>query len=89
MASKNLTMNEMPTFFRRVTDLGNTLSLGIALFILCTIWTFLSPYFLTVQNIMNVLMFASILAIRASGLTVSMILGGMDISQNAVGAVTG
>jgi ribose transport system permease protein len=37
---------------------------------------------------MNVLMFASILAIRASGLTVSMILGGMDISQNAVGAVT-
>ena len=89
MASKNLTMNEMPTFFRRVTDLGNTLSLAIALFILCTIWTFLSPYFLTVQNIMNVLMFASILAIRASGLTVSMILGGMDISQNAVGAVTG
>ena len=36
---------------------------------------------------MNVLMFASILAIRASGLTVSMILGGMDVSQNAVGAV--
>jgi ribose transport system permease protein len=89
MASKNLTLNEMPTFFRRVTDLGNTLSLAIALFILCTIWSLLSPYFLTVQNIMNVLMFASILAIRASGLTVSMILGGMDISQNAVGAVTG
>ena len=89
MASKNLTMNELPTFFRRITDLGNTLSLAIALFILCTIWSFLSPYFLTVQNIMNVLMFASILAIRASGLTVSMILGGMDISQNAVGAVTG
>ena len=89
MASKNLTMNEMPTFFRRITDLGNTLSLAIALFILCAIWSLLSPYFLTVQNIMNVLMFASILAIRASGLTVSMILGGMDISQNAVGAVTG
>jgi ribose transport system permease protein len=89
MASKNLTMNERPTIFRRITDLGNTLSLAIALFLLCAVWTILSPYFLTVQNIMNVLMFASILAIRASGLTVSMILGGMDISQNAVGAVTG
>ncbi|MFZ4616501.1 MAG: ABC transporter permease [Rectinemataceae bacterium] len=89
MASTNLTMNEKPKFLRRVTDLGNTLSLAIALFILCVVWTMLSPYFFTVQNIMNVLMFASILAIRASGLTVSMILGGMDISQNAVGAVTG
>lgn len=88
MASTTLTMNEKPGLLRRISDLGNTLSLAIALFILCAVWTVLSPYFLTVQNIMNVLMFASILAIRASGLTVSMILGGMDISQNAVGAVT-
>jgi ribose transport system permease protein len=69
-------------------DLGNTLSLAIALFLLATVWALMSPYFLTLQNVMNVLMFASILAIRASGLTVSMILGGMDISQNSVGAVT-
>ena len=65
--------------------MGNTLSLAIALFLLSAVWAVLSPYFLTLQNIMNMLMFASILAIRASGLTVSMILGGMDISQNAVG----
>jgi len=48
----------------------------------------MSPYFFTLKNIMNVLMFASILAIRASGLTVAMITGGLDISQNAIGAVT-
>jgi ribose transport system permease protein len=74
--------------YARVSAMGTTLSLAIALFLLCTVWAILSPYFLTTRNIMNVLMFASILAIRASGLTVSMILGGMDISQNAVGAVT-
>jgi ribose/xylose/arabinose/galactoside ABC-type transport system permease subunit len=74
--------------YGKVSAMGNTLSLAIALFLLCVVWAILSPYFLTLQNIMNVLMFASILAIRASGLTVSMILGGMDISQNAVGAVT-
>jgi ribose/xylose/arabinose/galactoside ABC-type transport system permease subunit len=88
MLSKILTMNERPKLFRSIMDLGNTLSLAIALFLLCGVWALLSPYFLTLQNVMNVLMFASILAIRASGLTVSMILGGMDISQNAVGAVT-
>jgi len=74
--------------YTRVSGMGTTLSLAIALFLLCVVWAILSPYFLTTRNIMNVLMFASILAIRASGLTVSMILGGMDISQNAVGAVT-
>jgi len=74
--------------YGRVAAMGSTLSLAIALFLLCVVWAILSPYFLTLQNIMNVLMFASILAIRASGLTVSMILGGMDISQNATGAVT-
>lgn len=72
----------------RIKAMGNTLSLGIALVLLSVVWAILSPYFLTLQNIMNVAMFASILAIRASGLTVSMITGGLDISQNAIGAVT-
>lgn len=88
MQSRILAMNERPRLFRSIMDLGNTLSLAIALFLLCVVWALMSPYFLTLQNVMNVLMFASILAIRASGLTVSMILGGMDISQNSVGAVT-
>jgi ribose/xylose/arabinose/galactoside ABC-type transport system permease subunit len=88
MPSTILAMNERPKLLRSIMDLGNTLSLTIALFLLCVVWALLSPYFLTLQNVMNVLLFASILAIRASGLTVSMILGGMDISQNAVGAVT-
>ncbi len=89
MLSTTPALGGQPTFFNKVKALGSTLSLAIALFLLASVWAFLSPYFLTLQNIMNVLMFASILAIKASGLTVSMILGGMDISQNAVGAVTG
>lgn len=72
-----------------MSRLGNNFSLLLALIILCIVWVSTSPYFFTVQNLMNVLMFASILAIRASGLTIAMIMGGLDISQNAVGAVTG
>ena len=37
---------------------------------------------------MNVLMFAGAMAIRSSGLTVAMIMGGLDLSQNATGALT-
>ena len=92
MNTKTLALKKGGAFFKKMNalgnDMGNTLSLAIALFILCVVWSFKSPYFLTMQNIMNILMFASILAIRASGLTVSMIMGGMDISQNAIGAVT-
>lgn len=89
MDNNTLVVTKIRKFFRYLSNMGNTLSLSIALFLLCILWGSLSPYFLTVKNIMNVLMFASILAIRASGLTVSMIMGGLDISQNAVGAVTG
>ena len=81
------TTTKVGAFFKKIPIEGNTLSLAIALVALSTVWTILSPYFLTLQNIMNVLMFASILAIRASGLTIAMILGGLDISQNSVGAV--
>ena len=71
-----------------ISSMGNTFSLAVALIGLCVVWIIATPHFLTVNNIMNVLMFASILAIRASGLTIAMILGGLDISQNAIGAVS-
>jgi len=87
MATKTLASNEKVSFLSRIPIKGNTLSLTMALVLLCAVWASLSPYFLTLQNIMNVLMFASILAIRASGLTIAMPVGGLDISQNAIGAV--
>lgn len=87
MATEVTTTNKVEAFFKKIPIESNTLSLAIALVALSTVWTILSPYFLTLQNIMNVLMFASILAIRASGLTIAMILGGIDVSQNSVGAV--
>jgi ribose/xylose/arabinose/galactoside ABC-type transport system permease subunit len=88
LSNKTIETKQNISFLKKVSGMGNTLSLTIALILLSTVWAILSPYFLTLQNIMNVLMFASILAIRASGLTISMILGGLDISQNSIGAVT-
>ena len=87
MSEKILGLTETRSLKQHILDLGNTLSLTIALLLLCIVWTTASPYFLTVQNFMNILMFASVLAIRAAGLTIAMIMGGMDVSQNSIGAV--
>ncbi|MDX1358627.1 MAG: ABC transporter permease [Clostridia bacterium] len=88
MDRKVLRMNETLTFKQRLGNMGNTLSLSIALIVLCIVWAIMTPYFLTPKNIMNVLMFAGAMAIRSSGLTVAMIMGGLDLSQNATGALT-
>ena len=90
MTTNEITRTNKPLreLWRKAMGLGNILSLAIALIAMSIVWAVLSPYFFTLKNIMNVLMFASILAIRASGLTVAMITGSLDISQNAIGAVT-
>lgn len=88
MSNTVLRMNERPSFKQRLSNMGNTLSLLIALIVLGAVWAIMTPHFLTAKNIMNVLMFAGAMAIRSSGLTVAMIMGGLDLSQNATGALT-
>ena len=67
---------------------GN-ISTVIALIILCLIFGFASPYFFTFTNIMNIGTYASIMGTMASGLTVAMLLGGLDVSQYALSAFCG
>jgi len=87
MSNQVLRMGEKRTIRQMLSSMGNTLSLLIALIVLGVVWAFMTPYFLTWDNVMNVLMFAGAMAIRASGLTVAMIMGGLDLSQNATGAL--
>ncbi len=73
----------------RLGSMGNNLSLIIAIIVLCVILSIASPYFMSFDNIMLILLASAVTLIRASGATIAMITGGMDISQNAVGAVAG
>ena len=59
---------------------GN-ISTVIALIVLCLIFGFASPYFFTFTNVMNIGSYASIMGTMASGLTVAMLLGGLDVSE--------
>jgi ribose transport system permease protein len=61
----------------------------IALFVLCVVLTFLSPYFLTVPNLLNVLLQASINLVVAVGMTFVITSAGIDLSVGSIVALAG
>ncbi len=65
------------------------LSSFIMLLILWIIFAVGSKYFLTFRNIMNIGSYMSIMGTMAAGLTVAMLLGGLDVSQYALAALGG
>ncbi len=73
---------------RRVTVTGEIISILIALAILCLFFSLTSPYFLSIKNIMNFTMNASILGIMAAGLFIAMVIGEIDVSQYAILALS-
>jgi ribose/xylose/arabinose/galactoside ABC-type transport system permease subunit len=61
----------------------------LALVVLCLVLSFLSPYFLTVNNFFNVLLQASINLIVAVGMTFVITSAGIDLSVGSIVAVAG
>lgn len=61
----------------------------IALAILCVVLAFLSPAFLTYDNIMNIIRQISITAIIAVGSFLVIVTGGIDLSVGPLAALTG
>ncbi len=61
----------------------------IGLLMLCLIIAMISPRFLTVSNILNVLTQVSVNAILAIGMTFVILTGGIDLSVGSVLAITG
>ncbi|GIK40532.1 MAG: sugar ABC transporter permease [Chloroflexota bacterium] len=61
----------------------------LAFLVLCLVLSFLSPYFLTTQNILNVLLQASINLVVSVGMTFVITSGGIDLSVGSIVAVAG
>lgn len=59
-------------------------SVFVALIVLCTVVSFLSPYFLRVQNIFNVLRQISVIGILAVGQALIIITAGIDLSVGSI-----
>lgn len=60
----------------------------IGLIIICVVFSYLSPYFLTTRNVVNIFSQASEIGIMAVGAALVIIIGGIDLSVGAVLAVS-
>lgn len=72
-------------------DVGSLLrrfGLLLALLIIGTVLSFLSPQFLTVQNILNLLLQATVKATIAAGMTLVILTAGIDLSVGSILALT-
>jgi len=73
---------------KRIFSMGES-GVFFSLVIMCIALTFLSPYFLTVDNLLNIVRQISVIAIISSGMTFAIIVGGIDLSVGSMVAFTG
>ncbi|MCO6452795.1 MAG: ABC transporter permease [Caldilineales bacterium] len=82
-----------PNLFTRLRTGGyqvsNAVSLLAIYLIICIVFAALSPYFLTVENFINIGRTLPIIGIIAIGETLVLIAGGVDLSVGSVAALTG
>ncbi|MGM0548270.1 MAG: ABC transporter permease [Bacillota bacterium] len=70
-------------------EILNKFKTGIGLLILVIILSFMSPYFLTVPNLLNIVRQVSIIAIVSFGMTMVILTGGIDLSVGSMLAFSG
>jgi ribose transport system permease protein len=78
----------MKTFHLRRLQ-GRQFGTLVGLLLLSAVLTILTPYFLTVSNLMNVVQQSAIIAIVAAGITFVIISGGIDLSVGSILALGG
>ncbi|HAF61548.1 MAG TPA: ribose ABC transporter permease [Anaerolineaceae bacterium] len=64
-------------------------SIVLALIGICVVWSRLTPYFFTFANFKNISVYIAANGIMAAGLTVVLLMGGIDLSQMALMALSG
>lgn len=78
-------MSARPKRFALMAEFGVLLALVAE----CVIFSILSPYFFTSENILNISLQTSIIAIIAAGMTFVILTAGIDLSVGSVVAFTG
>ena len=73
---------------KRIFSMGES-GVFFSLIVMCTALTFLSPYFLSVNNLLNIVRQISVIGIISAGMTFAIIVGGIDLSVGSMMAFTG
>jgi ribose transport system permease protein len=74
---------------KNVIEILNKFKTGIGLLILVTVLSFMSPYFLTIPNLLNVVRQVSIIAMISFGMTMVILTGGIDLLVGSMLAFSG
>ena len=74
---------------KNILETLNKFKTGIGLLGLVIILSFLSPYFLTIPNLLNVVRQVSIIAVVSLGMTMVILTGGIDLSVGSMLAFSG
>ena len=74
---------------RNIIEILNKFKTGIGLLALIIVLSFMSPYFLTIPNLLNVIRQVSIIAIVSFGMTMVILTGGIDLSVGSMLAFAG
>ena len=74
---------------RRSVKLSTELVLLSAYLIMCLIFSLASPYFLSLNNFLNIGLYGSIMGIAAVGMTLVLLTGNIDVSIGSVMGLTG
>ena len=73
----------------KLSDFSGQLSIIIALVAELVIFGALSPYFFTIGNFKNVMLYVAYTGMMAAGATIPMLMGNLDISQWATATLSG
>ena len=78
--------NSAVALFKKGGSVGTILS---AIILMSIIWGVLSPYYFTPSNIRNIGTYVAANGIMAAGLTITLVMGGLDLSQISLMALCG
>ena len=87
--SATTTVTNAPNTRKMVFSFLSKYGIYFVLFALCFAMSFLSPYFLTIRNLTNILNQVSIIGIIAIGSTIILLGGGIDLTPGSIVAVAG
>lgn len=68
-------------------NISSVMMLLISLVVLMIVFSFMSKYFFTFKNLMNLLMYSSVLGICACGFTLVVLAGSLDLSASTLSAL--
>ena len=77
------------SFYSSFNKLGSIGSVLIALVVISILWGIKTPYYFTFSNLQNICVYISANGIMAAGLTLTLVLGGLDLSQMSLMAMAG